>query len=94
MCMFEFVSLFFQDLAFVCPSGRLGAKVCGRGFGARMIVYMFLVAAQHACCPQRRARVSTRDGVDRSDCVCVRLARRSFALVARRHPAFSRLPLA
>ena len=34
MCMFEFVlCMFFMDLALVCPSGWLGAKVCGRGLG-------------------------------------------------------------
>ena len=34
MCMSEFVlCMFFMDLALVCPSGWLGAKVCGRGLG-------------------------------------------------------------
>ena len=36
--------LFSKDLAFVCLSGRLGAKVCGRGFGARICVYACSVA--------------------------------------------------
>ena len=47
--------LFLKDLAFVCLSGRLGAKVCGRGFGARICVYACCVAVGR---PQAFPRVS------------------------------------
>ena len=47
--------LFLKDLAFVCLSGRLGAKVCGRGFGARICVYACSVAVGR---PQAFPRVS------------------------------------
>ena len=47
--------LFLKDLAFVCLSGRLGAKACGRGFGARICVYACSVAVGR---PQAFPRVS------------------------------------
>ena len=83
----------FLGLGFGVPFGVAGCRGVREGlWGPHDCIYMFV-----GCGATRLLSTTSRSckyarGVDRSDCVCVRCAGRWCALVARRHPAFHRLP--